>query len=73
MSKAEILDELPRLEPGERREILEQLWALEERELTPSHQQLVDEALASGPALPGTEEDWSNALRRGLDQARNLA
>ena len=33
MSKAEILSELPKLKPEERREVLESLWDLEERDL----------------------------------------
>lgn len=33
MSKAEILKELPKLEPSERREVLERICELEERDL----------------------------------------
>ena len=66
MSKAEIIDELPKLEPDERREILERLCILEESELTARHQALVDEALGSGPAQPATPAQWRATLERGL-------
>jgi hypothetical protein len=66
MSKAEILEELPRLAGNERREILERLWDMEEVALTEYHQGLVDEALHSGPAVAGTAPDWQRALQRGL-------
>lgn len=69
MSKAEIMDQLPTLESDERREILEQLYLLEETHLTPAHQALVDEAIASGPAQAATSADWQSALERGLARA----
>jgi hypothetical protein len=73
MSKAEILDELPKLARDDRREILDRLWDLEEPALTEFHQTLVDEALRSGPASPGTATDWDRALQRGLDRGRKPA
>ncbi|PYJ00617.1 MAG: hypothetical protein DME25_20265 [Verrucomicrobia bacterium] len=33
MSKAEILQELPKLKPDERQEVLERLWDLEDQDL----------------------------------------
>ena len=50
MSKAEILELLPKLGRDERREIFDRLCDLEEAEFSESHQKLVDEALCSGPA-----------------------
>lgn len=73
MSKAEILAELPKLPRDERSEILEQLYVLEEAELTRAHQQLVDEAIRSGPARPATDADWEGALQRGLKRSRQKA
>ena len=66
MSKTEILAELPKLPRDERSEILERLYALEDAELSQAHQQLVDEAIRSGPARPATDADWEGALQRGL-------
>lgn len=66
MSKAEILQELPRLPLADRQEIFERLCDLQEAELSSVHQQWVDEALASGPAQPATEANWQKALQRGL-------
>ena len=36
MSKADILSELPKLKPEERRELLESLWELEEYQRNPN-------------------------------------
>jgi len=66
MSKADILEQLPRLGSNERQEIFDRLCELQESELHATHQQWVDEALKSGPATPATEADWQGALRRGL-------
>ena len=70
MSKAEILAELPKLPRDERSEILDRLCELQEQELTQVHQRFVDVALASGPAQPASDEDWQQALQRGLDSSR---
>jgi hypothetical protein len=70
MSKAEILELLPKLGRDERREILDCLWDLEEAEFAEFHQKLVDEALSSGPARPGTPSDWEVALQRGLQRGQ---
>ena len=69
MSKAEILELLPKLGPTDRQEILDRLCALQEADLTHVHQQWVDEALNSGPALSATAADWQGALERGLARA----
>jgi hypothetical protein len=66
MSKADILTELPKLPLSERREILDCLCALEDKELKAVHQTWVDEAIASGPARPATDVDWKAVLERGL-------
>ena len=69
MSKAEILQELPKLPLEERQEIFERLCDLQEAELSSVHQQWVDESLNSGPASPATEADWQGALQRGLGRS----
>ena len=71
MSKAEILQELPKLDSQEREEILDRLCELREADFGPLHQRWVDEALNSGPACPATNEDWVVALRRGLARSEN--
>jgi hypothetical protein len=69
MSKAEILAELPRLQPEEREEIFARLCDLQEMAQSKVHQQWVDEALASGEARPASQQDWDDALQRGLSRA----
>ena len=69
MSKAEILELLPKLGPTDRQEILDRLCDLQEAEFGHVHQQWVDEALNSGPARPATAADWQGALERGLARA----
>ena len=71
MSKAEILELLPKLGPTDRQEIMDRLCDLQEAELSQVHQQWVDEALNSGPARPATAADWQGALQRGLARAVN--
>ncbi len=66
MSTSQILELLPKLGREERREILDRLCALEEADWTESHQELIDEALRSGPASPADPSDWEGALQRGL-------
>jgi hypothetical protein len=68
MSKAEILDQLPKLRPEERQEVLDRLCDLQEAELRAVHQEWVNEALKSGPARPAAASDWEGALNRGLAQ-----
>jgi hypothetical protein len=69
MSKAEILELLPKLAPVERQEIFDRLCDLQEAELVSVHQQWVDEAISSGSARPATAADWEGALQRGLVRA----
>jgi len=69
MSKAEILELLPKLAPNERLEIFDRLCDLQEAELHDIHQQWVDEALNSGSARPAATADWEGALQRGLGRA----
>ena len=69
MSKAEIIDQLPKLGSVERQEIFDHLCALQEAELSGVHQQWVNEALNSGTARPASPSDWDEALRRGLSRA----
>jgi hypothetical protein len=57
MSKAEILELLPKLGPAERQEIFDRFCDLQEAELVHVHQQRVDEALNSGSARPATTAD----------------
>lgn len=73
MSKAEIMEELPKLGRAERQEIFDRLCALEEGELSGVHQQWMDEALGSGPARPASAADWDGALQRGLSRATKRA
>ena len=70
MSTSQILELLPKLGREERREILDRLCALEEADWTESHQELIDEALRSGPARPADPSDWEGALQRGLERAQ---
>lgn len=64
MSKAQIIEELPKLRSEERQEIFDRLCALQEAELSDVHQQWVNEALNSGPAQPASSSDWEKALQR---------
>jgi rhamnogalacturonyl hydrolase YesR len=68
MSTGEILEMLPKLEPAERRAILDRLCELEQTDAAGLHQQWVDEALASGPACEASASDWEGALQRGLNR-----
>jgi hypothetical protein len=59
MSKAEILEELPRLSPQERGEILDHLWRLEEASGPTAHEaQLLNEAQAAYDANPAAGARW---------------
>ena len=69
MSKAEILDVLPKLRLDERQEILDRLCDLQEADLTAVHQEWVNEAVDSGPARPAEAANWERALTRGLTRA----
>ena len=65
MSKAEILAELPKLSAGDRIEILEQLWRLEEAS-TPTAREmaLLDKAQTLYEAAPTTGAPWSEVEAR---------
>ncbi len=65
MSKAEILAELPRLSQQDRKEILEQLWRLEEASgPTPLEQVILNEAQAAYEANPAGGIPWSEVEAR---------
>jgi len=57
MSKAEILEQLPKLRPEERREILERIWDLEERELLAGRGPTADEKALLDSELREYEQD----------------
>ena len=65
MSKAEILAELPRLSQQDRKEILEQLWRLEEASgPTPHEQAILNEAQAAYEANSSAGVPWSEVEAR---------
>jgi putative addiction module component (TIGR02574 family) len=68
MSKAEILEELPKLTPGERREIAAKLHELDGGELTDEEKALLDRELADYAADPKAGSAWDEVearIRRG--------
>jgi hypothetical protein len=69
MSKAEIIEELPKLARADRQEILDRLCALQDAEHSGVHQQWMDESLRSGPARPASATEWEGALQNGLSRA----
>ena len=70
MSKAQILEELPRLGRADRQEIWECLWELEERELlqgvepTPEEKALLDREWADFQANPEAGAPWPEVQAR---------
>lgn len=65
MSKAEILEELPRLSAQERAEILDQLWQLEVAAgPTEVEKTLLNEAQAHYEANPDSGSSWSDVEAR---------
>jgi hypothetical protein len=68
MSKTEIMAEIPRLSPEERREIMEQLAGLEELHLlrggepSDAEKTLLDEALAEYRRNPGAGRPWREVM-----------
>jgi hypothetical protein len=77
MSKSEILGELPNLARGDRREILERIWEMEEAELLKGVQPdadervLLDNELREYQADPNAGSDWKEVesrLRRQIRQ-----
>lgn len=65
MSKAEILDELPRLSAADRTEVLARLWALEEAaEPTEAEKALLDRAQSDYDADPTPGTPWREVEAR---------
>ncbi len=71
MSKAEILQELPKLKPDERQEVLERLWQMNEDDLlgrgaTPSAEEkaLLDRELSDYESNPNAGASWSDVEAR---------
>ncbi len=70
MSKQEILAELPKLRPGERREIFERNGELEELDLlhgsepSPEEKSLLDNELAEHPQRPDSGSPWNEVKAR---------
>lgn len=70
MSKAEILKELPALQPDDRREIFERLCDLEERDLlagsgpTEQEKTLLDRELEDYRKNPGAGSSWADVEAR---------
>ncbi|MBX9577834.1 MAG: hypothetical protein K2W97_05095 [Chthoniobacterales bacterium] len=74
MSKAEILDQLPKLNTDERFEIFSFLWELEEKDFfstqQPSEEEkyLLDQAEADYQANPNSGSSWEDVKARILSQ-----
>lgn len=65
MSKAEILAEVAKLSPEDRREIIERLWRIEEGSGPSSHEKaLLDEAQADYEANPQAGSPWPEVQAR---------
>lgn len=70
MSKAEILNELPKLRPGERREIFERIGELEEQDLlkggepTAEEKSLLDRELEEFRHNPQAGSTWAEVEAR---------
>ena len=70
MSKAEILEELPKLKPGELQEILERIWELEEAHLvidtgpTEREKVLLDRELEDYRENPEAGSSWDEVAAR---------
>jgi hypothetical protein len=70
MSKSEILEQLPNLERGDRREILERIWEMEENDLVRGAQpdadekSLLDRELAEYKANPKAGSEWNEVESR---------
>jgi hypothetical protein len=69
MSKAQILEELPRLSASDRSQIFARLAELQETDLLdgnsplPAERQALDEALAEFERDPNPGEPWRNVIR----------
>jgi putative addiction module component (TIGR02574 family) len=75
MSKEDILDQLPRLGPDERRQILERLFELQDNDLvrgssvTAEERALLDSELADYERNPNAGRSWEDVERRLLGQS----
>lgn len=70
MSKTEILAELPKLKPDDRREILDRIWELDEQDLlqgsgpTPEEKTLLDRELEDYRLDPNAGSPWEDVESR---------
>ncbi len=76
MSKSDILEELPKLGRGDRREILERIWQMEEADLMTGAQPdadekaLLDREFEEYQANPNAGIEWREAESRLRKQIR---
>jgi hypothetical protein len=76
MSKSDILGELPKLGRGDRREILERIWEMEEADLLTGarpdadEKALLDQELEEYQASPDAGAEWKEVLPRLRQQIR---
>ncbi|HXR06637.1 MAG TPA: hypothetical protein VN765_04850 [Candidatus Acidoferrum sp.] len=76
MSKSDILEELPNLGHGDRREILERIWEIEEADLLKGtepdaeEKTLLDGELEEYQANPGAGAEWREVEPRLRRQIR---
>ncbi|HEX3988802.1 MAG TPA: hypothetical protein VHZ30_05175 [Verrucomicrobiae bacterium] len=76
MSKSDILQQLPNLPRGDRREILERIWEMEEADLLTGAQPdaeekaLLDREYADYIANPDAGADWKEVAPRLRQQVR---
>ena len=76
MSKSDILEELPKLGEGDRREILERIWEMEEADLLRGAQpgaeekSLLDRELEEYQANPNAGAEWKEVEPRLRRQIR---
>ena len=68
MSKAEILNELPKLNADDRREILERICDLEDVGLTSNEKAFLDQRLAECRENPSAWVTWEDAKLRILSR-----
>jgi putative addiction module component (TIGR02574 family) len=76
MSKSDILEQLPKLGRGDRREILERIWEMEEEDLIKGAQldanekSLLDREWAEYQANPNAGSEWKEVESRLRQQIR---
>jgi hypothetical protein len=74
MSKADILNELSKLGPNDRQQVLDKLWELEERDLlqgigpTPEEQRLLDRELDDYQCNPDAGAEWEGVQKKLLER-----